>query len=410
VEAVVDEFLKRVSADKRINGRFFNTDVPRLRGLLVEFVCFATGGPCQYTGRDMRAAHAGFQLVDEEFNALVEDLVGALDKFNVPKKEKDELLGALGPLKGEIVNPPPPEAAAHDEKLAKQAGDKVAELRQGGKTDAADLLEVAVAARVRGQRNYAEQLYSAAERLAPAGAFTGLDPLFRAGAPERITTALKTMPKDTPAQPKEAAGGSDEEEAKPKNGSLAGTMKVSGASGPVLGVIALEPATGKWKKRTPKQRVIEQRDRQFAPRMLAVSAGSTVAFPNFDPIFHNVFSVSHARAFDLGIYKNGESRDVTFPKEGLISLGCNLHANMSAHLVVVAAPHYVVTDAGGRFRFKSLPPGKYKLKAWAEDAAEPVTQTIEIKSGENNANVEVPRSSSVIPAVDKFGLPRGKAP
>jgi len=408
---VVDEFLQRVAADKRINGRFFNTDLPRLRGLLIEFVCSATGGPCQYTGRDMRSAHAGFQLVEEEFTALVEDLVGALDKFNVPKKEKDELLGALGPLAKEIVNPPPDEAKVHDPALAKKAADKVAELRKADKGDAADLLEVAVAARVRGQRSYAEQLYSAAERLAPAGAFTGLDPLFRAGAPERITTALKTMPKDTAPQPKDAVGGSDEEEQqKPKNGSLAGTMRVEGASGPVLGVIALEPASGRWKKRTAKQRTIEQRDRQFAPRLLAIAAGSTVSFPNFDPIFHNVFSTSRPRAFDLGIYKNGESRDVTFAKEGLIRLGCNLHSNMTAHLVVVAAPHYVVTDASGAFKFRSLAPGKYKLKAWAEDTAEPITQTIEIKSGDNSVNVQIPRGASLIPVVDKFGLPRGKAP
>ena len=103
-----------------------------------------------------------------------------------------------------------------------------------------------------------------------------------------------------------------------------------------------------------------------------------------------MFSTSHARAFDLGIYKNGESRDVTFAKEGLIRLGCNLHANMSAYLVVVAAPHYVVTDAAGGFKFRSLPPGKYKLKAWAEDTAEPITQTIEIKAGENTVNVRFP--------------------
>ena len=156
-------------------------------------------------------------------------------------------------------------------------------------------------------------------------------------------------------------------------------------------------------------RTIEQRDRQFAPRLLAVAAGSTVSFPNFDPIFHNVFSTSHARAFDLGIYKNGETRDVTFPKEGLVSIGCNLHANMSAHVVVVAAPHYVVTDGRGGFKFRSLRPGNYKLKAWAEDSGEPVTQTIEIKSGDNTVKVGVPRASSTT-ATDKFGHPRGKAP
>jgi hemoglobin len=411
IEAVVDEFIKRVAADKRINGRFVNTDIPRLRGLLVDFVCAATGGPCKYTGRDMRAAHAGMQLVDEEFGALVEDLVGALDKFNVPKAEKDQLLGALGPLGKEIVDPPPPEAAAHDPALAKQADAKVAELRKDGKTEAADLLEVATKARLRGQRSYAEQLFSSAERLLPPKSIAALDPLFRAGGPERITTALKTMPEDTPAQPKTSVGASDDDdgaEAKPKNGSLAGTLKMEGAAG-ALGVIALEPVKRSWKKRIPKQRVMEQRDRQFAPRVLAVPVGSTVSFPNFDKIFHNVFSVSRSKAFDLGIYKSGETRDVTFKSEGLVKLGCNLHANMTAHVVVVAAPHYAVTDAAGSFRFRSLVPGKYKLRAWGEDSAEPVTQTVEIRAGENSVDVRIPRGGSSGPVTDKFGLPRGRA-
>ena len=147
---------------------------------------------------------------------------------------------------------------------------------------------------------------------------------------------------------------------------------------------------------------------QFAPRLLAVPVGSTVSFPNFDKIFHNVFSVSRSRAFDLGIYKAAETREVTFKNEGLIRLGCNLHANMSAHIVVVAAPHYVVTEPSGAFRFRSLPPGKYKLRAWAEDSAEPVTQTVEIRSGENKIDVRVPRGTSARLATDKFGLPRGR--
>ena len=296
VEAVVDEFLKRVAADKRINGRFFNTDLARLRGLLVEFVCAATGGPCQYTGRDMRSSHAGFQLVEEEFTALVEDLVGALDKFNVPKQEKGELLGALGPLAKEIVNPPPAEAMVHDAALAKQATAKAGELRQAGKADAADLLEVAVAARVRGQRSYAEQLYSAAERLAPAGALTALDPLFRAGAPERITSALKTMPKDTPAQPKDAVGGSDEEGAEAEERLARRIDEGRRRVGPGAGRHRARARLRKWKKRTPKQRTIEQRERQFAPRMLADLGGLDGLVPELrSDLSQRVLDVAAAR-------------------------------------------------------------------------------------------------------------------
>ncbi|HVV48456.1 MAG TPA: hypothetical protein VHO06_02255, partial [Polyangia bacterium] len=369
------------------------------------------GGPGKYTGRDMHTTHAGFQIVDAEFDALVEDLAGALAKFNVPAREQGELLGALGPLKPQIVNPPPPEAAAHDPKLAEAAGKMVAELRQSGAAQPADLLELAVTARLRGQRSYAEVLYSAAERQLPEKKLAALNPLFREGAPERITTELKKMPENTPAQPKTAVGDSDDDnpDAKPLRGSLVGTMHIDGSDGE-LGVIALEPVGGKKTKRKPKQRVMEQRDRQFAPRLLAIPAGSTVSFPNFDPVYHNVFSLSPARAFDLGIYKNGESRDVTFEKEGIIRLGCNLHANMTAHVVVVAAPHYAVTEPGGRFKFRSLAPGKYKLRAWAEDSTEPVQKTIEIKEGENTLNLDVPRGAPAGLGTDKFGLPRGKAP
>jgi len=182
-----------------------------------------------------------------------------------------------------------------------------------------------------------------------------------------------------------------------------------GASGNALGVVGLEPVRGKAGKRTPKLRVMEQRDRQFAPRMIAVPVGSTVTFPNFDPLFHNVFSLSAAKSFDLGIYKNGETRDVTFQKEGLIRLGCNLHANMSAYVVVVGTPHYAVTDPGGNFRFRSLAPGTYKLRAWTQDSGAPLTQTIEIRPGENSINLSVPRGAPPAPGTDKFGLPRGKA-
>ena len=103
ITAVVDDFTARVAADRRINRFFANTDVPAFKAKLVDQICEASGGPCKYTGKDMKTAHAGMGVTDDDFNALVGDLVATLDKFKVPEKEKGELLGALGPMKKDIV-------------------------------------------------------------------------------------------------------------------------------------------------------------------------------------------------------------------------------------------------------------------------------------------------------------------
>ena len=103
IVAVVDDFVANVAADGRINRRFAGTDIPRLKRLLVEQVCAGAGGPCTYTGRDMVSTHRGMNVTDAEFDALVEDLVRTLDKFNVPKKEQGELLAVLGPMRPQIV-------------------------------------------------------------------------------------------------------------------------------------------------------------------------------------------------------------------------------------------------------------------------------------------------------------------
>lgn len=104
IEAVVGQFLQNVVADDRINGFFANVDAADLQTKLVDQICEASGGPCTYTGRDMATTHKGLGITDDHFNALVEDLVAALDQFNVPEREKNELLGALGPMKGDIVD------------------------------------------------------------------------------------------------------------------------------------------------------------------------------------------------------------------------------------------------------------------------------------------------------------------
>ena len=103
IQAVVDDFVANVAADTRINRYFANANIPRLKAQLVDQICEATGGPCKYTGQNMKDAHRGMGITSAAFDALVEDLVKTLNKFNVPEKEKGELLGALGPMKKEIV-------------------------------------------------------------------------------------------------------------------------------------------------------------------------------------------------------------------------------------------------------------------------------------------------------------------
>ena len=109
ITAVVDSFVTRSAGDDRINGKFARTDVPRLKKMLVDQVCEATGGPCTYTGRNMREAHDGMGVTAGEFDALVAGLVATLDEFEVPKAEQDELLGLLGPMRDEIVEVEAPE-------------------------------------------------------------------------------------------------------------------------------------------------------------------------------------------------------------------------------------------------------------------------------------------------------------
>jgi len=107
ITAVVDEFVSRVAADNRINRFFASTDIKMLRMHLVNQICEASGGPCKYTGRSMKDAHKGMGISGADFNALVEDLVGALDKFKVAKADKDQLLGVLGPMQKDIVEKKP---------------------------------------------------------------------------------------------------------------------------------------------------------------------------------------------------------------------------------------------------------------------------------------------------------------
>jgi len=403
IVAVVDDFIDRVAADSRINLRFANTDIPKLKALLVDFVCLATGGPCKYAGRDMETSHAGMELVDEEFTALVEDLAATLEKFKVPAKERGELLGALGPLQPRIVTP---KSRLHpvSEALLAKANAVLPKL-----TDKAahDLMAAAIVAAQRGQRNWADQLFSRVEIAAGADVVAAAVPAFREGAPRRIETPIVQMPKDAPPQPK-LVGSSDEDSpsATPLPASLKGTITVDGKPLDGVGLVELYPLTGRYAKRTPKHRIVEQRNKTFSPHLLAVPPGSTVAFPNYDDFYHNVFSLSSTQPFDIGMYKSGQSREMKFDKTGLVRLGCNVHANMAAFIFVIDAPNYVPVDGAKEFTFKSLMPGKYKARVWSERSAEPAESEIKIRDGVNTITFDVKGDAERGPSKDKFGNTR----
>lgn len=103
IVAVIDDFIANVAADDRINGFFANSDIPKLKANLVDQVCEASGGPCTYTGKDMKTAHAGMQITEDQFNAMGESMLATLQKFEVPEQETNEVMTLLGSMQGDIV-------------------------------------------------------------------------------------------------------------------------------------------------------------------------------------------------------------------------------------------------------------------------------------------------------------------
>jgi plastocyanin len=125
---------------------------------------------------------------------------------------------------------------------------------------------------------------------------------------------------------------------------------------------------------------MEQIGRRFVPDLVVIAAGGTVSFPNGDPIFHNVFSLSKPKIFDLGNYVKGETRNVTFTKPGVVYVNCHLHPNMAAAVVVAPNRWYARSDREGHFTLRDLPPGSYTMVAWHKSAGS-FRKTVEVAAG-----------------------------
>jgi plastocyanin len=143
------------------------------------------------------------------------------------------------------------------------------------------------------------------------------------------------------------------------------------------GVVYLETAPrGAFEEREPGRAIMDQRNETFVPHVLAVTVGTVVDFPNSDKTFHNVFSLSKVKSFDLGRYAAGRSKAVRFDRPGVVRVFCDIHSHMSAFVLVFSHPFYDVTDAEGRFRLDGIPAGTYNVIAWYEGdarASRPVT-------------------------------------
>ena len=132
-------------------------------------------------------------------------------------------------------------------------------------------------------------------------------------------------------------------------------------------VVFLETAPrAAFEEPQPRRARIDQRNETFVPHVLAITIGTTVDFPNSDVTYHNVFSLSKARSFDLGRYAAGRSKAVTFDRPGVVRVFCDIHSHMNAFILVFGHRFFAVTDAEGRYRIDGIPAGTYTVRVWNE--------------------------------------------
>ena len=133
----------------------------------------------------------------------------------------------------------------------------------------------------------------------------------------------------------------------------------------------------------PGKFTLLQKNKTFTPHLLVVPVGSNVAFPNADPFFHNVFSLFDGRRFDLGLYEAGSTRSVTFSREGVSYIFCNIHSEMSAVVIALGTPYFAIADQPGEFHISGVTPGDYDLHVWVEgqrpDVLDQMTRRVRVR-------------------------------
>jgi hypothetical protein len=144
-------------------------------------------------------------------------------------------------------------------------------------------------------------------------------------------------------------------------------------------VVWLEPAGKPAPPPPPGRAQMRQKGKRFLPHVLAIPVGTTVDFPNLDPIFHNAFSNFAGQPFDVGLYPPGSNRSVTFRQPGIVRVFCNIHSTMSAIIAVVKTPWFAVSEASGAYRITGVPAGEYRLRLFHERALPETLRALERK-------------------------------
>jgi plastocyanin len=173
-----------------------------------------------------------------------------------------------------------------------------------------------------------------------------------------------------------------------KDSNIASVRKGRDYSGVVVWLL---PASGTT--RPPgngKHARLIQKDKTFTPHVLAIETGTTVDFPNYDPIFHNAFSNFSGQLFDIGLYAPGTSKSFRFQRSGVVRIFCNIHPAMSAVILVVDTPYFTVSGRNGTFEIASVTPGEYRLKVFHERASEDILQGLERKVAMGAENLTLP--------------------
>ena len=199
------------------------------------------------------------------------------------------------------------------------------------------------------------------------------------------------------------AGGSVIGQVELKDSNIASVRKGRDYSAVVVWIL---PADGPAAPRANgKHARLIQKDKSFTPRVLAVETGTTVDFPNYDPIFHNAFSNFSGQLFDIGLYAPGTSKSFRFQRSGVVRIFCNIHPAMSAVILVVDTPYFTVSGRDGKFEIASVTPGEYRLKVFHERASESVLQGLERKVAVGVENLTLPTieisESGYLPASHK---------